>query len=711
MTAASAGLTAGARRAHCPFLGLIPYSESDARFFFGRDEDTQLVVANLFSARVTTLFGASGVGKSSLLRAGVIRDLRQRMKAPDGAPDLLVVYFNRWQGDVMAELRGEIRKAAEALTGKSVIAEGRLADVLERIAAEHEMDVMLLLDQFEEYFRYETCFGEPGSFAAEFAEAVQRTSMPVSFLLSLREDSLAELDRFKMLVGNLLSNWYRLERLSPEAAERAIRGPVEEYNRLPEEEREFGGRIEIEPELVGEVIAQVRKGRVTVGETGKGRARADTGGVETPYLQLVMVKLWEREMQSGSRALRLSTLHELKGAREIVRSHVDQVMKGLSAEEQQLAEVMFDYLVTDSGGKLAWRAGDLADKARAAEPEMRGLLGKLAGGGARILTTVAPAPDHPGEPQYEIFHDMLGAAVLSWRRRRMDARAERKRLRVVAAVLFAIVAAATAFGLFQAREKRRALEYAQALAAKDAQLRDALRNAELQRAEAEANAKKVEALLQERDGNRKLADQLRAEAMALKAQAMKNFDQNAPPSKMDYSQTAAVANEAVELALRNVRAENDRLRRSNQELNEMLQSQQSPPPAGPAPVPVECLLDTITAKEDGGTGSTPWEFLIAVRGEDRTVTFRVNQEFNDKADTRVVSTRRAWTLTMPAASPGLRVQITGNRADRPEISVAAQGVLEATGSPQRITLAAARPSDGTFEFEFIVRRQRPAAAK
>ena len=58
-----------------PYKGLAYYSEQDAPFFFGRERETQIVTANLMASRLTLLYGESGVGKSSLLRAGVARYL------------------------------------------------------------------------------------------------------------------------------------------------------------------------------------------------------------------------------------------------------------------------------------------------------------------------------------------------------------------------------------------------------------------------------------------------------------------------------------------------------------------------------------------------------------------------------------------------------------------------------------------------------------
>ena len=62
-------------RPDSPYKGLMPYTEADAAFFFGRDEDIEIVIANLLARRLTLLYGASGVGKSSLLGAGVVHRL------------------------------------------------------------------------------------------------------------------------------------------------------------------------------------------------------------------------------------------------------------------------------------------------------------------------------------------------------------------------------------------------------------------------------------------------------------------------------------------------------------------------------------------------------------------------------------------------------------------------------------------------------------
>ena len=75
-----------------PYRGLAAFedSELDALYFFGRERDSEIVVANLIASRLTVLYGPSGVGKSSLLLASVTRALRRLPEEP------LVVVFSSW---------------------------------------------------------------------------------------------------------------------------------------------------------------------------------------------------------------------------------------------------------------------------------------------------------------------------------------------------------------------------------------------------------------------------------------------------------------------------------------------------------------------------------------------------------------------------------------------------------------------------------------
>ena len=697
-------------RVACPYRGLTPYAEEDAQFFFGRSQDSQLIVANLFSARVTVLFGPSGVGKSSVLRAGAMSELRGRQRKAierGERPDLLIVYFRTWQGDIMQELRKTILSEASTQAGKPVTApEGcSLADLLAHVASELEVDVMVLLDQFEEYFRYETSFGEQRSFSVQFAEAVRRSGLPASFLLSLREDSLAELDRFKTLVPNLLTNCFRLERLGLDAAEEAIRGPIEEYNKLPDNQRVVQGAITLGDGLAAEVLQQVRTGRVVIGDTGRGTAREEHASVETPYLQLVLTELWDEEVKKGGRTLRVETLRRLGGAAAIVQRHVETVLGALSAAERRMCARMFDYLVTDSGAKIAYRASDLAGKSRVDAAAMRTLLGKLAEGDKRILTTVAPSPDHPEEPQFEIYHDSLSRAVLAWRRRFVE-KQHRTRLvsRVGAAALLAL-----ALVVLYGYVKRQQLETE---AAND---RTAL---EFQ-ARAQAASVEVDLLAHELDDLRRQKDSSVEHIRQLQDDLNRRKEEAAQYKKVagDYKSAAAqtvnkdVAEQALDLATKQTnaaQAERDQFRKQAElllkEKEDLVRERdalrRSADQKSPTATKLErwlCNLERIRVFEDGGTGDADWQFIVTIRtASNNPLVFPFKLVLNDGKP--LLEVDKNWGVLIDPTNPLALIEIAAFNTEA-KTKTTVNGYAD--GSRTRaVTLIMDDPKKGTLVFEF-----------
>src|SRR5213079_959286 len=213
----------------------------------------------------------------------------------------------------------------------------------------------------------------------------------------------------KARIPNMFGNSLRLDRLERSAARAAILGPLERYNELVPD----GDRVEAQPELVEVVLDEVAAGRVDLGLSGRGGVgEEDSGRIETPYLQLVLERLWEVETSRGSRRLRLATLRELGGAAQIVEDHLERAMSELSPEQKDAAAAIYNHLVTPSGTKIAHRARDLAGYAAVDETETEQVLQRLVE--ERI---VRAGEDGAAGPRYEIFHDVLADAVLAWRAR------------------------------------------------------------------------------------------------------------------------------------------------------------------------------------------------------------------------------------------------------------------------------------------------------
>jgi WD40 repeat protein len=427
-----------------PYKGLAPYGTEDAAFFFGRERERRIISANLRTSRLTLLYGPSGVGKTSVLHAGVAHSLQEQARqeiAHGQTPRFVVATFGSWQDDPASALADSVRRSvAEAADVPS--ASGSLVDVLEAMG-EDGPEVLLILDQFEECLDFLARHGGEDRFAEELAHALNRPVVRAHFLISLREDALARIDRFKGQIPGLFANYLRIDRLSAAAARAAIEGPLAAYN-----ERVGNGSVEIEEVLVEAVLDQVRAGRIAVGPGGRGGLDTGTadGGIETPYLQLVMTRIWDEERLQGSHVLRRETLDRLGGAGEIVRAHVDEQMRALSEPEQAIAAQVFDRLVTPSGTKLAQTVDDLATYSGVDPDELRPVLEKLSGRG-RILRPLPAPPSEPGATRYEIFHDRLAAGVLEWRRgyleqqeRERQVEAERRRTRRLRRLALALIA-------------------------------------------------------------------------------------------------------------------------------------------------------------------------------------------------------------------------------------------------------------------------------
>ena len=399
-------------RTSSPYKGLDHYQEGDAPFFFGRDVERDLVVANLLAAPLTILYGQSGVGKSSLLHAGAVPQLRE-------VPDLAVVTFRSWGSDPVAGLSAAIRAAAglEPSAG-----EPALSDTIAAYTLRSGRDLVVILDQFEEYFVYHPHEDGDGTFAAEFPRALNQPGLSVSFLVSVREDALARLDRFKGRIPNLFGNYLRMDRLDRAAGKEAIVRPLQEYA----QRQANGEQIKIQPSLVEAILDQVRVGNVQLGQTGAGTidgANARESRIEAPYLQLVLTRLWDEENAAGSHVLRLETLDRLGGAERIVPAHLETAMAELSPAECDLSARIFRFLVTPFGTKIAHHAFDLADYAEVTVGKIQPLLDRLSGPKARILRGI-------GDNRYEIYHDVLAAAILDWRARYLQAMSARQRWRI-----------------------------------------------------------------------------------------------------------------------------------------------------------------------------------------------------------------------------------------------------------------------------------------
>ena len=352
---------------------------------------------------------------------------------------------------------------------------GTLADMLEAGSARLGGDVFVVLDGFEEYFLYHE--DEERSRARSPSELPRGRSGAPSLRVELPASRFgrmpsAKLDRLQRPLSRASStNYLRLEHLDRDAAPRGDRGARQ---RDTTSSTATGPPVAIEPALVEAVLDQVAAGKVALGDSGQGAvAYADTetrARIETPFLQLVMERLWDAEHEAGSRTLRRATLDEL-GRRRADRPHTSR-----PCARDADARPARPRLVDLQSARYA-----VGNEDRARRAGSRAVCGSRWGrasaglGSTRARAHPPAVAPNGGAPRYEIYHDVLGTAVLAWRNgheaereveheRQASHRRHRRLLGVivVGSVLLAAMAGVTAFAFSQRSEAQTQARQAQA---------------------------------------------------------------------------------------------------------------------------------------------------------------------------------------------------------------------------------------------------------
>ena len=160
-----------------PYFGLAYYDERSARWFFGREAEIGRIITNLRASRLTLVHAESGVGKSSLLRAGVaarLRELALESVSRGRRVRFIPVVFSKWTDDPLPALISTIQRSVEPFVenGSLELSNDSLSDAIVTAARAVSARLLIILDQFEEYFLYCASENPPQRVADEIARAI-----------------------------------------------------------------------------------------------------------------------------------------------------------------------------------------------------------------------------------------------------------------------------------------------------------------------------------------------------------------------------------------------------------------------------------------------------------------------------------------------------------------------------------------------------------
>lgn len=376
-----------------PYPGLRPYRETEKGNFFGRETDAAILIDKILTNRFTLLFAASGVGKSSLLQAAVIPRLKSSL-----GENLVVVYHSDWVSEPVQTVKAAVLTALqtkEAFPQDLELAEEDLYGLLSLAGVFVRPPLVLILDQFEEFFRYQRATRSFNEFIDQLVAVLADKSLAVSLMFSMREDFALELNAFKNKLPTLLfENFYRLEKLNRDNTLTAIKAPVEQLG------------YQYEPRLLEWLLADLlnREYDYRVSQSiAEIRMTA-----EPPYLQIVCAQLWELNKNDPEKTIRLVSYEKAGRAQGIVKNYIQDILSGFYHAEKQLASKAFDHLIGQRGVKIAYTAKALAEIGRLPEQDLAKVLDKLE------TVRVLRRQQRGEEVWFELYHDLFSRSLEAW---------------------------------------------------------------------------------------------------------------------------------------------------------------------------------------------------------------------------------------------------------------------------------------------------------
>ena len=381
-----------------PYPGLRPFDQKEWMIFFGRERMIDEVIGRLAESGLVLIHGVSGSGKSSLVRAGVLPKLALQYRR-HGAPWLTCAM--RPSGGPLWNLAAEFAKLErrerdlERISEISALFSGQsatLASVAATLEKVEGKSLCILVDQFEELFRYEkeTSRDEAELFVSLIERAATENASPreaakedgaegkvdavgVHVIVTMRSEFLGECSRFEGFAETINRTQYLVPRTDDDGLLRAVRRPVQMY----------GG--EFDEALAKRLIGSVR-------------GRED----ELPLLQHGLMLMWgdavARAEQGRRPRLDGRIVDEAGGLAALLSRHADEVMAKAAPDErgEKIVEAVFRAL-TDVNAEgsairrpLAFRT--LCAETGAGSDEIRPILDAFRAPGVSFLTPHAPKP-------------------------------------------------------------------------------------------------------------------------------------------------------------------------------------------------------------------------------------------------------------------------------------------------------------------------------
>ncbi|HEY9603194.1 MAG TPA: pentapeptide repeat-containing protein [Allocoleopsis sp.] len=402
-------VTSEPTQAFCPYKGLEYFdcNDEDPKYFYGRKELTDLLIDKVRQGNFLAIIGASGSGKSSVLRAGLLHQLKLGRQLAGS---------NQWQIQVMVPGSQPFLNLAAAFVEPNLSkldraeqlgrAEGLLkagADGLRRLVQSSQASrLVLVIDQFEEVFTTVRDNAEREQFIDCLLGALKQLEEKLCLILAMRADFFSKCieHNYSGLAQLIQENLVAVSPMEREQLQQAIVKPAERVN------------LKIEPELVEEMLQDV------VNSPGS-----------LPLLQYTLKELWKQRTDEG---LKLASYAQLGGVGGTLDKRATEIFAQFPSPQQEVARHIFLNLTQlGEGTEDTRRRVEKRDLITARHPEalIDEVIGKLADKENRLIVTselTAKGTATGGVVIVDVTHEAL---IRHWRLLRQWLNDSRDKLR------------------------------------------------------------------------------------------------------------------------------------------------------------------------------------------------------------------------------------------------------------------------------------------
>ncbi len=363
-----------------PFPGLRPFGIEEAHLFFGREGQSDELLVKLAENKFVGVLGASGSGKSSLMYCGLIPTLYGGFMTQAGSTWRIVVarpgggpIDNLAESLLLKDKAYNQLDNEEKLIRKTIMATvlrssslGLVEAVKQIRASEHE-NVLILIDQFEELFRFRRLestsseLDESSAFVNLLLEAVHQFDQPIYVALTMRSDFIGDCAQFPDLTQMINDSHYLIPQMTRDQKRLAIEGPV----------AVGGGKIA--PRLVQQLLNDV-------GDNPD----------QLPILQHALMRTWQHwvDHRKDEDPMDIENYNAIGTLREALSQHANEAYDSLSKREKEICEVMFKALTEkrdNSGIRRPTKVETMAAIAGVNEDEVIRVVNKFRQPGRSLL--------------------------------------------------------------------------------------------------------------------------------------------------------------------------------------------------------------------------------------------------------------------------------------------------------------------------------------